>query len=184
MIKEIISEHLRISKSLVEETYNIEKIFKISLNTIKSGNKIILCGNGGSATDASHIAAEFVGKFEKDRNPLPAISLTDNISTITAIANDYGFEEIFSRQIKAIGKKNDLLIAISTSGNSKNILKAIKVANELGIKCFALSGKDGGRILDLKCDIIRVNSSSTARIQEMHILIGHLLCKLIDENIQ
>tara|TARA_B100000900_G_scaffold396396_1_gene395633 strand:+ start:325 stop:876 length:552 start_codon:yes stop_codon:yes gene_type:complete len=183
MIKETILEHLKVSKSLIDEIDNIEKILKISLNTIKSGNKIILCGNGGSATDASHIAAEFVGKFERDKYPLPAISLSDNMSTITAVGNDYGFEEIFSRQIKAIGKKNDLLIAISTSGNSKNILEAIKVANELEIKCFAFSGKDGGKILDLKCDIIRVNSTNTARIQEMHILIGHLLCKFIDENI-
>ena len=183
MIKNIISQHIDVSNSLLNNIDMIEKICSYSLDTINSGNKILLCGNGGSASDASHISAEFVGKFQKDRKPLPAISLTDNLSSITSIGNDFGFEEIFSRQIKALGKKNDLLIAISTSGNSKNVLKAIKTAQSMGIQCFALTGIDGGKISELKCNIIKVESNNTARIQEMHILIGHIICAYIDNKI-
>ena len=183
MIKESILNHIEISNSLLNDIDLIEKICTVALSTILSKNKILLCGNGGSASDASHIAAEFIGRFQKDRKALPAISLSDNLSSVTSIGNDYNFEEIFSRQVKALGVKNDLLIAISTSGNSVNVLNAIKAAKDLGMECFVLSGKTGGKIAELKCDIIKVKSNDTARIQEMHILIGHLICEHIDSNI-
>ena len=114
---------------------------------------------------------------------MPAISLADNLSTITSISNDYCFEEVFSRQIVGIGEESDLLIALSTSGNSRNVVKAIETANNIGINCFALTGKDGGEISKLGCDLIKVNSNVTARIQEMHILIGHIICEYIDSKI-
>lgn len=183
MIEELINDHIEVSNSLLNDVELIDRLCKVALSTILSKNKILLCGNGGSASDASHIAAEFIGKFQNDRRPLPAISLSDNLSSITSISNDYNFKEIFSRQIKALGIKNDLLIAISTSGNSLNVLNAIEAAQDIGIKCFALSGKDGGKIAELDCDVIKVNSNNTARIQEMHILIGHIICQYIDSHI-
>jgi len=183
MIKEIILDHINLSNTLLSELDNIEKICIMSYETIKSGNKILICGNGGSASDASHIAAEFVGKFEKARKPLPAISLSENISSITSIGNDFSFDEIFSKQIQAIGSKDDLLIPISTSGNSKNIINAIKASEKIGMQCFALSGIDGGEMSCLTRNIIKVDSKKTARIQEMHILIGHIICSFIDEKI-
>tara|TARA_S200000501_G_scaffold378197_1_gene439667 strand:+ start:1321 stop:1884 length:564 start_codon:yes stop_codon:yes gene_type:complete len=182
MIKKIILDHIETSNSLLSDTDSVQKLCSITLSTILSGNKILLCGNGGSASDANHIAAEFVGRFETDRNPLPAISLNDNMSSITAIANDYGFEKIFARQIKAIGKKDDLLIAISTSGNSQNVINAIKEAQSHKMTCFALTGNDGGGILNLGCDFIKINSNNTARIQEMHILIGHIICAHVESS--
>ena len=183
MIKETILNHISVSNSLLNNIDSIDKLCSIALSTILSKNKILLCGNGGSASDANHIAAEFIGRFEKDRMPLPAISLSDNLSSITSIGNDYNFEEIFARQVKALGNKNDLLIGISTSGNSQNVLKAIKVAQSLDMNCFVLSGRDGGIISQLQCDIIKVESGNTARIQEMHILIGHIVCEYIDNKI-
>ena len=183
MIKESILNHIEVSNLLLNDLQSIDNLCQIALTTILSSKKILLCGNGGSASDASHIAAEFVGKFQKDRRPLPAISLADNLSTITSISNDYCFEEVFSRQIVGIGEESDLLIALSTSGNSRNVVKAIETANNIGINCFALTGKDGGEISKLGCDLIKVNSNVTARIQEMHILIGHIICEYIDSKI-
>ena len=180
MIKEIIEEHIEVSNLLLSNINMIEKLCSIALNTIQSGNKILLCGNGGSASDANHIAAEFVGKFKKDRKPLPAISLVDNLSSITSIGNDYTFDEIFSRQVLSIGRKNDLLIPISTSGNSLNVINAINIAQSIGINCFALSGKTGGKISALGCDVIKIESNDTARIQEMHLVVYHIICKLVD----
>jgi D-sedoheptulose 7-phosphate isomerase len=183
MIRKIILDHIDVSNSLLDNIDTIEKISSTSFDTINSGKKIFLCGNGGSASDASHIAAELVGRFQKERDPLPAISLTDNMSSITSIGNDYNFDEIFARQLKALGRKDDLLIAISTSGNSQNVLNAIKVAKSLKMKCFILSGINGGKMSNLNCDIIKINSKNTARVQEMHILVGHIICSYIDENI-
>jgi D-sedoheptulose 7-phosphate isomerase len=182
MIKDIIIEHINVGNSILKNISSIEKLCTSALSKINNGNKILLCGNGGSASDSSHIAAEFVGKFKKDRKPLSAISLNDNLSTITAIGNDYGFNHIFSRQIKAIGKKDDILIAISTSGNSLNVIEAIKMAISMDIECYALTGKAGGKISKLDCNLIKVDSNNTARIQEMHILIGHIICEFVDKN--
>lgn len=145
-----------------------------------SGNKLMLCGNGGSAADSQHIAAEMTGRFIKDRKPLPAIALTTDTSALTCIANDYSFEDVFARQIGALGRSGDVLIAISTSGNSGNVIKAMHVAKEHGIKIIALSGRDGGQMKALADLSIIVPSQTTARIQEAHIFIGHMICGLVE----
>lgn len=183
MIEKIITNHIKVSNYLLNDIESIKNLCSLALSTILSKNKIMLCGNGGSASDASHIAAEFVGKFNQDRSSLPAIALSDNVSSLTSIGNDYGFDEIFSRQIDALGNKNDLLIAISTSGNSQNVINAINIAKKLEMKCVILTGSNGGKMSSLGCDIIKINSKNTARIQEMHILIGHIMCAYVDENI-
>jgi len=155
----------------------------ISVQGLLDGNKILCCGNGGSAADSQHFAAELLNRFEIERPGLPALALTTDSSTITAIANDYSFDEIFSKQISALGKAGDLLLAISTSGNSNNVMKAIEAAHEREMKIIALTGRDGGGIAKLlkNSDVeIRVPAESTARIQEVHILILHCLCDLID----
>lgn len=155
----------------------------ISVQGLLDGNKILCCGNGGSAADSQHFAAELLNRFEIERPGLPALALTTDSSTLTAIANDYSYDEIFSKQISALGKAGDLLLAISTSGNSRNVLKAIEAAHERDMKVIALTGRDGGEIAKLliNSDVeIRVPAESTARIQEVHILILHCLCDLID----
>ncbi|RUM44615.1 MAG: D-sedoheptulose 7-phosphate isomerase [Hydrogenimonas sp.] len=152
----------------------------IATETLEAGHKILLCGNGGSAADAQHIAAELTGRYKIERKGLPAIALTTDTSALTAIGNDYGYEHVFARQLEALAQKGDLLIAISTSGNSQNVLYALEKAKEIGCRTVGLSGKGGGKMSDL-CDInIVVPSDDTARIQEMHIMIGHILCQLID----
>ena len=145
-IKEIIENHINVTENLVDNIDTIKKICDLTLKTIQNNNKILLCGNGGSASDASNIAAEFVGRFEDDRQPLSAISMNDNISSITAIANDYGFEQIFSRQIQTYGNKNDLLIAISTSGNSNNVIEGAKSAKSIGMTVASFTGMSGGNL--------------------------------------
>lgn len=167
---------------------NTENVLKESLLTacniinesISKGNKILLFGNGGSAGDAQHIAAEFTGRFVKERRALPAIALTTDTSAITAIGNDYGFDKIFERQVYALANKGDILLGISTSGNSTNVLNAFKVGKELGCINIGFSGRDGGKMNDL-CNLnLIVPSTTTARIQEMHIFIGHIICEFID----
>tara|TARA_A100001011_G_scaffold70240_1_gene71868 strand:- start:45606 stop:46166 length:561 start_codon:yes stop_codon:yes gene_type:complete len=182
-INDIIKDHILTANNLLHHSELIEKICSLSLKTIQSGNTIILCGNGGSASDSIHISSELVGKFEKERKAVPSISLSSNTSNLTAIANDFGFEHIFSRQIEAIGKKGDLLIAISTSGNSQNILNAINYANSNGLTVVAFTGEDGGKINEIDCIKLKVPNSNVARIQEMHILVGHIISKYIEENI-
>ena len=162
------------SNSIVRASEVISKSFK-------NAGKLLICGNGGSASDAQHLAAELVGRFRKDRIALPAIALNTDTSILTSISNDYSFEDIFTRQIEAIGNKNDILLAISTSGNSKNILNAAKYCLSKEIKVIALSGKSGGE-LESFCDIsINVPSTITSNIQEMHIISLHLICTLIEE---
>jgi D-sedoheptulose 7-phosphate isomerase len=182
-IKNIINEHILTANNLLDHIDLIEDICSLSLTTIQQGNTILLCGNGGSASDSIHISSELVGKFEKERRALPSISLSSNSSNLTAIANDFGFEHIFSRQIEAIGKKGDLLIAISTSGNSKNIINAIHCARSNGLNVVAFTGKDGGKINEMDCMTLKVPNNNVARIQEMHILVGHIISKYIEENI-
>ena len=151
-----------------------------------NGNKIMSCGNGGSAADAQHFSSEMLNRFEMERPALPAIALTTDTSTLTSIANDYSYEEIFSKQIKALGQSGDILLAISTSGNSGNVEKAVKTAKERGIHIVALLGGDGGsitKLLDEQDAEIRAPSNSTARIQEVHLLTIHCLCDLIDRNL-
>jgi len=151
------------------------------LKTIKSGHKILLFGNGGSAADSMHIAAELVGRFRKERKALPAIALTDNISTLTALGNDYNFEYIFERQVEAFGKKDDLAIGISTSGSSKNVVRGILKASSMGLKTAGLTGNKKGGLFKVTDMCIRVPSDNTPRIQEAHITIGHIVCELIED---
>ncbi len=162
---------------------NASLIFEISsliANAIKNGNKIMLFGNGGSASDAQHIASEFVNRFLIDRPPLPAMALTTDTSILTSIGNDYRFEEIFSRQIRAVGKEGDVAIAISTSGNSKNVIEAVKMAKSMKIKTVALTGKNGGLLAKIADYCLLVDSFETPRIQEIHITIGHVICDIVE----
>ena len=162
---------------------SIEKAGMIMVQSLLSGNKILSCGNGGSAGDAQHFSAELLNRYETERPSLPAIALTTDSSTVTSIANDYSFDEIFSKQIRALGSKGDVLLAISTSGNSKNVIKAIEAAVARDMPIIALTGKDGGDIAGLlgENDIeIRVPAQRTARIQEVHLLVIHCLCEIID----
>ncbi|MEA2049114.1 MAG: D-sedoheptulose 7-phosphate isomerase [Campylobacterota bacterium] len=160
---------------------DLEVSSKIIIEALKNGNKILLCGNGGSAADAQHIAAELTGRYKTERKGLPAIALTTDTSALTAIGNDYGYDRVFDRQVEALANSGDVLIGISTSGNSKNVISALSLAKELGCKTVGLSGRDGGLMNDV-CDInLVVPSNDTPRIQEMHILFGHTICQCIDD---
>ena len=159
----------------------INEVAKKAVETYKNGHKTLIAGNGGSAADAQHIAGEFVSKFYFDRPGLASQALTTDTSILTAVANDYGYERLFARQIQANGDRGDLFIAISTSGNSANILEALKECQDKGILTVGLTGESGGKMVDL-CDYcIRIPSSSTPRIQESHILIGHIICSVVEE---
>jgi D-sedoheptulose 7-phosphate isomerase len=161
----------------------IAEIARLTIETLKRGNKIILFGNGGSAADAQHIAAEIVGRFiNNKRRPLPAIALTTNTSVLTSIANDYGFDKVFSRQVQGLVKRGDLVIAISTSGNSANVLEAVKVARKLGAKTVGFTGLSGGRLKKMVHIAFCAPSKITARIQECHITAGHIICELVEES--
>ncbi|MFO7876353.1 MAG: D-sedoheptulose 7-phosphate isomerase [Desulfovermiculus sp.] len=160
-----------------EQVIEVAKVMAVALIR---GGKIILCGNGGSAADAQHLAAEFVSRFEMERPPLPALALTTDSSVLTAIGNDYGFELAYSKQVKALGREGDIWVGISTSGTSQNIVNALYVARELGLKTVGLLGNEGGEMRGL-CDYaLCVPGKRTAHIQEVHITIGHLLCRLVD----
>jgi D-sedoheptulose 7-phosphate isomerase len=181
IIQEEFQNHIITSQKSLENLSNeIEIAAKICIETLKKNGKIILFGNGGSAADAQHIAAELVGRYMTERKGLAAIALTTDSSILTSIGNDYGYEEIFSRQIEALAKTDDVIIGISTGGTSKNVINAMKLASDAGCNIIGFSGKDGGIMNDI-CDVnIVVPSDQTPRIQEMHILIGHTLCHLID----
>ena len=182
-INNIINEHIATSERLKSLENDIQAACDLCTVTILRGGKILLAGNGGSAADAQHIAAEFVGRFVKNRRSFPAIALSTDTSALTAIANDYGFERVFARQIEGLGVENDVFIGISTSGNSPNIIQAVEVARERGLKIIIFSGRDGG-LLRGRADVeLIVPSDVTARIQEMHILIGHIICEAIDEQV-
>ncbi len=156
---------------------------EIIINSLKNKNKLLICGNGGSAADAQHIAAELIGRYKKDRASLAAIALTTDTSAITSIGNDYSFDDIFSRQIEGLGVSGDTVLLISTSGNSKNILKAAKISKDMNINIVGLIGGSGGVLKNLVDISIIVPSFTTAHIQEMHILVGHLLCLLIEDSL-
>ena len=185
LAEKAITAHLAtIEKLLVGEIGNIERCADFIFEIFKKGGKILLCGNGGSAADAQHIAAEFVGRYETERKALPAIALTTDTSTLTALANDYDFERIFSRQVEALACKGDLLIAISTSGNSPNVNAAVMTARKAGCKTLGLTGANGKKLASLCDESILVPSERTARIQESHILIAHLWCEIIDAKLK
>ncbi|MDB5135810.1 MAG: gmhA1 [Mucilaginibacter sp.] len=181
MVIEELYDHQNIIQKVIDSlTGDIEAACNMITSTLKNGNKVLLAGNGGSAADAQHIAAELSGRFVKERKALPGIALTTDTSAITSIANDYGYEFVFSRQLEALAQPGDLFIGISTSGNSEGILNAFKSAKKIDCKTLGLSGRDGGKMNGL-CELnIIIPSNITARIQEMHILIGHILCKAVD----
>ncbi len=181
IIKHEFNEHLKTSNVTMESIGKlIEVAAKICIDSLKNGGKILIFGNGGSAADAQHIAAEIVGRYKIERKGLPAIALTTDTSALTAIGNDFGYLHVFDRQVEALANKGDVLIGISTSGTSPNVISALKLTKELGCKSIGFSGRDGGE-LNSFCDVnIVVPVKDTARIQEMHILIGHTICQLID----
>ncbi|MCF6268305.1 MAG: D-sedoheptulose 7-phosphate isomerase [Melioribacteraceae bacterium] len=186
-MRETILNELQSHKDTIEKVIaalqdDILTASELVIATLKAGNKILLFGNGGSAGDAQHIAAELTGRYKSERGALPAIALTTDTSAITAIANDYGYWAIFERQVEALATKGDLLIGISTSGNSENVIKAFQKGKLVGCNSIALTGKNGGKIIGESDYSIIVPSDDTARIQEMHILIGHIICQIIDDN--
>tara|TARA_B100000035_G_C20872993_1_gene497084 strand:- start:232 stop:819 length:588 start_codon:yes stop_codon:yes gene_type:complete len=177
-------EHSRVlNKSQIVLKKGIKLSSEIIFKSLKKGGTIFWCGNGGSAADSQHIAAEFVGRFKKNRKPLRSIALTTDSSVLTCVSNDYSFEEIFSRQINALGRKGDVLVAISTSGNSKNVKRALIEAHKMGIKTIGLLGKNGGSCKNYVDVPMIIPSNNTARIQEIHILIEHLLCEIIEHKL-
>ena len=181
LLQSSLEEHLQVVKATLQSQLGeIERAGLLLRETLQRGHKVLLCGNGGSAADAQHIAAELVGRYEVKRRAWPAIALTTDTSALTAISNDYGYEEVFARQIEALAAANDVVVALSTSGTSANVLKAVKKARELGCKTIALTGA-GGEPLASLCDLaVVVPAARTARVQECHITIGHLWCELID----
>ena len=182
----MIEKELQAHKETIEKTIRtmipqIEMASKLVIETLKNGNKVLLCGNGGSAADAQHIAAELTGRYKVERKGLAGVALTTDTSALTAIGNDYGYDRIFDRQVEALVREGDLLIGISTSGNSLNILSALLLAKEMGASTLGLSGKGGGK-LNYACDInLIVPSDDTPRIQEVHILIGHIISQAVDD---
>lgn len=183
-IKDEFSSHLETINKVIETMEeSLVQASQLAVETLKNGNKILLCGNGGSAADAQHIAAELTGRYKTERRGLPGIALTTDTSALTAIGNDYGYDRVFDRQVEALANKGDLIIGISTSGNSKNIVSALKLGRELGCKTLGFSGRDGGAMNEV-CDInLIVPSNNTPRIQEMHILFGHTICQIIDNEL-
>ena len=179
-IKSSVENHTRVLNDSNLQI-NIERIVTNSIEAFKNDKKMLFCGNGGSASDAQHIASELSGRFYKDRPPLYAEALHVNSSYMTAIANDYGYEETYARMVEASGRKGDILVGISTSGNSPNVVKAMQNAKEIGMVTVGFTGSKGGKMKEI-CDVmIQVPSDDTPRIQEVHILVGHIICQLIEE---
>lgn len=182
----IVEQRMEDHKAVFEATKAlqpaIEKAGLLIQQALEGGHKILFCGNGGSAADSQHLAAEIVGRFQKERPSLPAIALTVDTSILTAIANDYGYDTVFKRQVEGLGQRGDVFVGISTSGNSKNVIVAIDAAREKGLHVIGLTGEGGGKMATL-CDVcLAVPSKVTARTQEMHIMIGHILCEIAEEN--
>ncbi len=185
-IKNIIEASIKTKQDVLKDTVllsTIEKVVDTITAAFQNGNRVYFCGNGGSAADAQHLAAEFSGRFYTDRKALPAEALHCNTSYLTAVANDYGYDVVYSRMIDGIGEKGDVLIGLSTSGNSVNIIKAFEVAREKGIHTIGFTGITGGQMKSLSDYLINVPSSDTPRIQESHITIGHIICQLVEEKI-
>lgn len=182
LIRQRIADHeevLEATKALIPA---IEKAGALFSKALQDGHKILFCGNGGSAADAQHLAAEIVGRFQKERSAYPAIALTVDTSILTAVANDYGYDTVFRRQVQGLGQAGDVLVGISTSGNSKNVIEAIDEARKKDIAVIGFTGHGGGKMAEL-CDVcLSVPSDVTARIQEMHIMMGHILCEIAEES--
>lgn len=180
----LIASSIETKEKILKDNHLLQDIVDVATtlgNALVNGKKILLAGNGGSASDSLHIAGEIIGRFQKERKPFPAVALNSDVATITAIANDYGYDNLFARQVEGLIKEGDVFLGISTSGNSENILRAVKVAKELGGITIGFSGKDGGKLAKAVEYAIVVPSMVTARIQECHIMIGHILCQLIED---
>ncbi|MBL7152020.1 MAG: D-sedoheptulose 7-phosphate isomerase [Candidatus Omnitrophica bacterium] len=183
-IKDIFCESIHVKEELLRtELGRIVEIAELIIEALRKNGKVIIFGNGGSAADSQHIAAELVGRFKKDRTALAAIALTVNTSVLTSLANDYGYEVVFSKQIEALGRKNDVAIGISTSGKAKNVALGLKQAKKMGLKTVVLTGKNGNELAKAADLSLLVPSEVTARIQEAHITIGHILCELIEQEL-
>lgn len=183
LIKSMIEESIEVKDMVKPLSPEIEKAANIIINALENNKKILLAGNGGSSSQASHIAAEFTGRYKIERKGLPAISLTTDLAAITAIGNDYGFETVFERQLQALANPGDVFIALSTSGNSKNLIKAVEKAKELNAHVIGLLGKDGGKMKNTSSVEIIVPSDNTPRIQEAHLMILHIICELVDKEL-
>ena len=185
-IKDIIKASITVKEQLLQDDSllkQIETSVEVITNAFKNGNAVYFAGNGGSAADAQHLAAEFSGRFYKDRKALPSDALHCNSSYLTAVANDYSYDVIYSRLLEGLAKKGDVLVGISTSGNSKNIVKAFEMAESIGVTTIAFTGEKGGQMKSMANYLINVPSNTTPRIQESHILVGHIICELVEENI-
>lgn len=183
-IKDLVSASIAVKQQVLTEEkllQTVEAVTEKIIAAFRSGNKVLFCGNGGSAADAQHLAAEFSGRFYIDRDPLPAEALHVNTSYLTAVANDYSYDVIYARLVKGSGKKGDVLIGLSTSGNSKNILLAFEQAKQNGMITVGFTGASGGKMKELSDYLINVPSTDTPRIQESHILLGHIICQLVEE---
>lgn len=185
-VRQIITSSIDVKTKLLADEQLLKTIDEVTALIIKafsSGNKVLFCGNGGSAADAQHLSAEFSGRFYKDRKPLPSEALHCNTSYLTAVANDYGYDEVYSRMIAGLGQKGDVLVALSTSGNSVNITKALQAATEIGMITVGFTGEGGGKMRNLCQHLVNVPSNDTPRIQEAHIMIGHIVCQLVEEGL-
>lgn len=186
MVKAYLNECIELHRQITMNSaliLTIENIADICVATYKRGQKILICGNGGSASDAMHMVGELVGRFKKERRGIPAIALNENPIVITALSNDYDYNLVFQKQVVAYGEKGDILLGLSTSGNSENIISAMNQAKKQGLTTIGLTGKTGGRLLGICDHVLCVPSSDTAHIQEIHICVIHLLCKIIEENL-
>jgi D-sedoheptulose 7-phosphate isomerase len=185
LIRRSVTDSLELKKSFFAANEDrIAMLARTICGALEEGNKILLYGNGGSAADAQHLAAEWIGRFQRERRPLPAVALTTDSSILTCIGNDYGFDQVFARQLRALGRTGDMAIAISTSGNSPNVILATEAATEMGLITVGLTGKDGGILGPMVHHHINVSHRSTARVQEIHIMVGHILCELVDASMK
>lgn len=184
IIEQRLTDHLEVLQKVMTSDLpqKLQQCAECVAKALAEGHKVLFCGNGGSAADSQHLAAEFVGRFQKERKGLPAIALTVDTSVLTAVANDYGYDTVFARQVQALGSQGDVLVGISTSGNSRNVLLAVEAAKAKGITCIGMTAEGGGKMAET-CNIcLAVPSKVTARAQEMHILMGHILCELVDHD--
>ncbi len=182
IIQERFEEHLAVANAVMQSDIlaQVERVANAIKAALANGKKVLFCGNGGSAADSQHLAAEFVGRFQKERQGLPAIALTVDTSILTAVGNDYGFAKVFVRQVEALGNEGDVLVGISTSGTSPNVLAAVELAKAKGMYCVGMTAANGAKLAELCDECIAIPAKVTARAQEMHILIGHILCELVD----
>jgi D-sedoheptulose 7-phosphate isomerase len=185
-IRNIVQASIAVKQQLLSDPVliaKIEQVTSIIAQAFANGNKVLFCGNGGSAADAQHLAAEFSGRFYTDRDPLPSEALHCNSSYMTAVANDYGYDIVYSRIVKGMGKPGDVLVGLSTSGNSVNIIKAMEQAREIGMISVCLTGEGGGKLKNICDHLINVPSNDTPRIQESHIMVGHIICQLVEQEL-